>query len=308
MIEFCIEKKITQIICLGDWFDNRKYISLKVLSSMISEVQWFDRLILLIGNHDSIYKNTNEVNTPEMLFRDQEDMIVIHEPTEMDLGLFIPWINKENVSKCLKAIEKSTSQFCFGHFEINNFEMVRGIKCRNSLSGNIFKKFKRVFSGHFHLKAKKGNIQYLGSLFQLNWNDYDDEKGFYIFDPGKPKVKFIPNSRDIYDKVYINDDSELTEDLSAYEGRILKIYINRKLSKKEDILLTKIMDAAISFEIIDNTIILEQIEDIEIKEEDILEVLQEFANANADSIDQELKDEAIELIKTVHHKVIMGDA
>lgn len=310
MINFCIDKKIKQIICLGDWFDNRKYLSLKVFNSMIKDVQWFDDIWLLVGNHDTIYKNTNEVNTPEMVLADAVD--VISKPMEMELEgvpcLFIPWINKENVGNCLVAIEKSKADFCFGHFEINNFEMVKGIKCRNALSGNIFKHFKGVFSGHFHLKAKKGNIKYLGSLCQLNWNDYGDEKGFYVFDPKNPKMKFISSDYDIYVKLYIDDDFVFTDDLSAYENRILKIYINRKLSKKEDILLTKVMDDAMSFEIIDNTIILDQIEDIEIKEEDVMEILKEFAEANKDSIHPDLRDDAIELIKEAHHKIITGVA
>jgi len=237
---------------------------------------------------------------------------VISKPMEMELEgvpcLFIPWINKENSDKCLSAIEKSKADFCFGHFEINNFEMVKGIKCRNSMSGNIFKHFKGVFSGHFHLKAKKGNIKYLGSLFQLNWNDYGDDKGFYVFDPKNPKMKFISSDYDIYVKLYIDDDFKFTDDLSAYENRILKIYINRKLSKKEDIFLTKIMDDAMSFEIIDNTIILDQIEDIEIKEEDVMEILKEFAEVNKDSIHPDLRDDAIELIKEAHHKIITGVA
>lgn len=121
-------------------------------------------------------------------------------------------------------------------------------------------------------------------------------------------MKFISSDYDIYVKLYIDDDFVFTDDLSAYENRILKIYINRKLSKKEDILLTKVMDDAMSFEIIDNTIILDQIEDIEIKEEDVMEILKEFAEANKDSIHPDLRDDAIELIKEAHHKIITGVA
>ena len=99
------ENDINHIIHLGDYFDRRKYIN---FSSMKANIKHFidpmnERGItmdLILGNHDTYYKNTNEVNAPELLLYNQPNVNVIveHEVKEYD-GFNIalsPWINPEN--------------------------------------------------------------------------------------------------------------------------------------------------------------------------------------------------------------------
>ena len=41
----------------------------------------------------------------------------------------MPWINSDNYTECMDAINNSSAQIMMGHLEINGFEMHRGQIC-----------------------------------------------------------------------------------------------------------------------------------------------------------------------------------
>ena len=76
------EHNIKQILHLGDYFDRRKFVN---FSSLKMNREHFiqpllDRDIkmdLILGNHDVYYKNTNEVNAPELLLFESDNINII---------------------------------------------------------------------------------------------------------------------------------------------------------------------------------------------------------------------------------------
>ena len=108
------EHKIEAVIHMGDAFDSRKSIDYQSL-------EWAKRVVfdplkkydvhMIIGNHDTYYKNTNSVNSPELLLQTYPNIKTYSDPTEVNIGglniLLIPWINQENEANTLKLIEKS---------------------------------------------------------------------------------------------------------------------------------------------------------------------------------------------------------
>ena len=79
LFDLILSKKITQVVCLGDFFDNRTNINSNTLYKLKNEFfhffkQFNIKLILLLGNHDIYYKNTTKINsleifeTPQKLF------------------------------------------------------------------------------------------------------------------------------------------------------------------------------------------------------------------------------------------------
>ena len=188
VIESIKKQGIKTIILAGDICDNRKYITyttLQIIKKHIIDPEL--NYIIVVGNHDAYYKNTNKLNAPKELFGEFENVTIIdNEPKEIiidkDKCLFVPWMNKENSEICMKFIKKSNAKYCFGHFDINGAQMTKGILCGSSLRSDYFKKFERVFSGHFHLTQEIGNIIYIGSMCQLDWNDYGDKKRIIIID------------------------------------------------------------------------------------------------------------------------------
>ena len=86
------KNKITTVIDLGDTFDNRKSVDFNVLQRV--KKKYFDvlqdmgiELHMILGNHDTYYKNTNEVNSPDLLLCDYNNITVYNEPTTVIICL-----------------------------------------------------------------------------------------------------------------------------------------------------------------------------------------------------------------------------
>ena len=72
---YLVENKIKTVIHLGDLFDRRKYINFNTLNTVRDK--FFQRLHdegihlhITIGNHDTYYKNTNNLNSIKELLED----------------------------------------------------------------------------------------------------------------------------------------------------------------------------------------------------------------------------------------------
>ena len=183
------EHKIDTVVHMGDIFDSRKAIDLQSL-------EWAKRVVfeplkkykvhLAIGNHDCYYKNTNNVNSPQLLLKSYPNIHTYSEPIEIKLDklkvLFLPWINSENFNETKELIESTDAKIAMGHLELNGFRATRGHLMETGMDIDIFNKFEKVFSGHFHTRSNDGKIYYLGNPYEMFWNDVNDPRGFTIFD------------------------------------------------------------------------------------------------------------------------------
>ena len=121
--------------------------------------------------------------------------------------LFLPWICDDNYEDSIHAIDHSTADICFGHLEIKGFEMHKGHMNEHGLDKEQFKRFEKVMSGHFHKKSDDGHIFYLGTPYQIYWNDDKCPKGFHIFDTETRELERIINPHTIFKKVYYDDSN-----------------------------------------------------------------------------------------------------
>ena len=188
------ERNIDTLIHLGDLVDRRKYINYVTLNSVRRNFifKLGDMGIdthIIVGNHDTYYKNTNEVNAINELFSTYDgksEPWVYHNPTTKNFdGLDIclmPWICGQNYNECMQELETTNAQILMGHLEVNGYTMFPGSVCVHGFDREIFSKFDKVYSGHFHYKNGDSTITYLGTPWELMWSDYGDRKGFYIFD------------------------------------------------------------------------------------------------------------------------------
>ena len=170
VIPFIKAHKIEHVFCLGDTFDKRKSINFNSLDE--SKEMWFDplkemgvRMDMLVGNHDIYYKNTLRVNAPDELLGEYHNIHVITEPTNITYDgldiLCLPWICDDNLEQSFRAIKESKSKVCMGHLELNGFEAHPGHMMERGMDHSVFKKFKKVFTGHYHSKSHKDNIYFL---------------------------------------------------------------------------------------------------------------------------------------------------
>ena len=86
-------------------------------------------------------------------------------------------------------------------------------------------------SGHFHHKSDDGQIYYLGTPYEIYWNDFEDPKGFHIYDTETKTLERIVNPFTIYEKIYYDDTKEnyLEHDITKYQNKYVKlIVVNKK--------------------------------------------------------------------------------
>ena len=317
-----LERDISTVIHMGDIVDRRKFINYKTLYQMRHHFfdQCWDRYInlhLIIGNHDTFFKNTNDVNSMSCLRMMSSGgegdgggfVKVYHDPTEIELdGLkcfMQPWICPENEVESLDMIAKTDAQILFGHLQVKGFEMHLGQYNYEGTSAEIFKKFDMAFSGHFHHKSDNGNVYYLGTPYQITWSDYNDPRGFHIFDTETRNLEFIQNPHKIFHKYYYDESKELSlekieeEDYSKYEGCYVKVVIvERKNPFWFDTLMDKLYKANVAdISVVENFGVedMEELDNID-EAEDTITILSKYIQ----SLEIENKKELDSLMKSLY--------
>src|SRR5210317_1399986 len=235
------EHGIDTVIHLGDVMDRRKFVSYKIAKDFRERfIQRFVdmgvTLHMMVGNHDTFYKNTNDVNSlAELVEGRYPKMFVYPGPTTVDFDgtplCFIPWICADNYAETMQHIKETKAQVAFGHLEINGFEMHAGHFAESGYDKGFLNKFDTVFSGHFHKKSDDGHVYYLGNTYQMTWSDNGCPKGFHVFDTNTRELERIVNPYTIFEKVYYDDS---TTDYSAFDVLTLKdkfvkiVVVNKK--------------------------------------------------------------------------------
>jgi DNA repair exonuclease SbcCD nuclease subunit len=234
------EHGITRILHGGDLFERRKYINFQSLGD--SREYFFDPLRdydvdLIVGNHDTYFKNTNVLNSPDLLLNDYPRFKSHWQPTTIDLDGFelalLPWVCTSNFEESMEFIRNTSASHLLGHLEIAGFEMHLGQINDHGFDPKIFDKFEQVWSGHFHHKSSRGNIMYLGSPYEQTWSDYNDPKGFHVFDTETRELTFVENPYRMFHKIYYDDVQNDPEQLIAgnfeeYTNTYVRVVIKEK--------------------------------------------------------------------------------
>ena len=230
---------IDTVLVLGDTFDRRKYVNFYALDR--AKKMFFDKLeergitvYMLAGNHDTYFKNTNEVNSPDLLLAEYNNIEVIDEPKTINVNGFevcmLPWICPENYTQSLDEIKNTTSTICMGHLEIAGFAMYRGMESHEGFSAETFNKFDLVFSGHYHHRSNDRNIHYLGNPYELTWQDYNDPRGFHLFDFTTRQLDFVENPYRMFERLEYTDKEVEPIDLDQLElkDKYIKLVVLEK--------------------------------------------------------------------------------
>jgi DNA repair exonuclease SbcCD nuclease subunit len=228
---YLIENNIKTVFQLGDLFDRRKFINFNSL--YLARKYFFDKcvehdiqLYALVGNHDVTYKNTLEVNSPNLLLNEYGNIITYDEFHTLEFdGVqvdVVPWICDDNVDDIFQKMKNSKAQICFGHFEIAGFEMDRGNVCDTGIDKQLLSKYDVVLTGHFHHKSNNGNITYVGTPYEMTWADWNDPKGFHIFDTDTRDLTFVQNPHAMFHKISYDDGKTTFEDWKSYDFEKLK--------------------------------------------------------------------------------------
>ena len=238
-----IKEGITTIVDMGDTFDSRKGVDF--VSLEWAKNHYYDRLAELgitvhtiIGNHTAYYKNTNDLTGVGLFLREYDNVKIYPESEEVKIDktkfLFVPWINPENQEKTFQLIEESDSPCVMGHLELNGFMATRGHFMEHGMDSNIFDKFDRVYSGHYHMRSNKENIFYLGNPYEMYWNDVNDRnRGFHLFDTDTLEHTPVNNPYQLFHNLYYEDTPHQMLDITKYDQKILKVIVRKKSDPKQ---------------------------------------------------------------------------
>ena len=304
---------ITTVIHMGDAFDSRKsidYQSFEWAKKVVFEPLSKYNVHMITGNHDCYYKNTNNVNSPNLLLQSYPNVKTYSSPTEIKVGnlnvLLIPWICMENEEQSLKAIKNTKSKIAMGHLELQGFNVNRSVVMEHGLEANIFKNFTKVFSGHYHTRSDNGTVFYLGNPYEMFWNDVNDPRGFHIFDTETLEHTPIDNPHRLFYNIYYEDTPYQMFDASEYENKIVKVIVRKKSDTKQ---FEKFIDKLYSINVSELKIVenfqIQESEDFEaFDSEDTMSILNRYieeAEVNLDKtivqkLLQEVYQEACELV------------
>ena len=253
---YVLKNDIKVVFDLGDTFDRRKYINFNILKE--TKQMWFDKLKeyninlhAFVGNHTTYFKNTSEVNSLDLIINNYDNIVVYASPEVVEFDdtpiLLMPWINNNNYDESMKALAKSKADILMGHLEVNGFMMnVNTIVATDGWDKKLFKRFDVVFSGHFHHKSDDGQIFYLGAPYEIYWTDFNDPRGFHIFDTATRELEYIVNPHTIYKKIYYDDTKNdyTKHDVSQYKEHYVKlIVVNKKDLYRFDMFVDRLLMA-----------------------------------------------------------------
>lgn len=311
VLPYIRKNKIKNVICLGDTFDKRKAINFHSLDA--AREMWFDPLRdegvhmwMILGNHDIYYKNTVKINAPESLLEGYDNITIISSPTELRFDdrdiLLLPWICDDNRGVTERKIEQTSATVCLGHLELTGFEALPGVRMEHGDDPAVYDKFDLTCSGHFHMKSRKGSINYLGNPYQLYWNDYGQRRGFHVLNTDTLKLTFVKNPFDIFSKIYYDDvtyDYSEIPDHSNLKGSYVKLVVeNRTNQIWFDRYVKYLQDVGVAdLKIIEDVNLeLEEVDE-SIKTEDTVTILENYVNDLEDSID---KKNVVSIIKSLY--------
>ena len=292
---------IDTVLVLGDTFDRRKYVNFYALDR--AKKMFFDKLEergirvhMLAGNHDTYYKNTNEVNSPDLLLVEYGNIDVISKPETIVVDgtsiCMMPWICPENYQESLDHIKNTKAEICMGHFEIAGFAMYRGMESHDGLAKETFEKFDLVFSGHYHHRSSDKHIHYLGNPYELTWQDYNDPRGFHLFDLDTRELEFFCNPYRMFERIEYNDKDTDPIDLDVLELEqkyVKLVVVNKTDFYKFDKFIQKLYNKGChEIKIIED---MTEFQDGEIGEEinleDTLSVLSHYVDSIETDVDKE---------------------
>jgi len=302
------------LIHLGDVFDSRQSINLKVLNLGISVFEelsliFTDGIYVMAGNHDIWNKTSNDINSLKSI-KWIPNVNVLEEPETIKISdksfLLMPWRkDHEAESEFLEQAGPHDVLCC--HADIRGLKFNKFTRVETGASVEEFDKFKKVYSGHIHYAQKSGNINMLGSPYEITRSDMDNQKGITLLNVSDLKETYFPNDfSPKFKRFYFTDILESTqEDLEPlFSNNFVDIMIDPVMSLKAPLnILTDILQSqrSLKFHPYDPdqaNSLSQQIIDIDGRQFNVLDFIKEYVE-NLEH-DRDTKDKMYQSLVKLH--------
>ena len=309
------------LLHLGDYYDSRQSVNLKVLNLGIDVAEKLSRIFvdgvhIIIGNHDSWGKSSNDINSLKSL-KWVPNITIHEEPTTLNLGekkfFLMPWRKDHDTEKeCLDNALAHDYLCC--HTDVTGMKFNRYVNIETGVNSSDMKKFNRVFSGHIHYAQESGNIKMLGSPYEITRSDMGNTKGITLLDLETGRETFFKNDfspkfkRFDFEKV-LEMTIEDADDL--FSNNFIDIMVDSSISFKAPLnVITDNINSArkISFHPFDpnqNGLLTEQFQNTENRTFSVMDFIDSYVSSL--EYDEQTKEKLLKSINKLHKVIIAGD-
>jgi len=199
-----------------------------------------------LGNHDVYYKEDNSLNSVGILAKLFPNIKVFENPEVLKVNneykfLLLPWV--ESVEKITEIIEDHSGkcQYIICHADIQNASLNSFSKMDKGIDLNVLKTYKRIYSGHIHLRQeiKKygASVSYTGTPYSMDKNDVGNQKGFDIlsFVEGEIVETFVPNDESpifVKKNLYTILEMNVAEIEALIKNNFVEIQVDTKIANR----------------------------------------------------------------------------
>ena len=192
------------IIHCGDVFDNRTSLNVKSMNMGIDIYEKLGEIgpvHIIVGNHDIYYKHNTEVSSVDCLkyipniniYKDVDILEIAGKKL-----LLMPWRkNVQEEAKTLKDMQEEHNcdyAFMHGTFSLIKYNKHIDVKKDEGASTKSSDGYKRVYTCHIHWSQQRGNINVIGTPYQITRGDSGNLKGMFVLDLETGKDTFYENT------------------------------------------------------------------------------------------------------------------
>lgn len=298
--------QIFDVRILGDLFDNRHSVNIKVLNTVIDLFDFFEKrfpntiFTILLGNHDIYLPDSLEYHSLK-IFNNFKNIRIVNNVTIDQIHnkrlVTIPWlVENTKAFNDFYSLLYSGEQFdfLFGHLEIKGFEMINDVYCQDGLEKEKLENiFRYIFSGHFHKRHCHKSIFYVGTPYEITWNDFNNQKGVHILDIDTETIEFIPNhSSPKHKKIFVSEIKQKPIKKEDVVNNVIKVIIDKKIPEESIAKLITKLEEYKPFKIETEITYIEKISNEEIhqiidsKKDDLVSLYIEFLNSDKDILEE----------------------
>jgi hypothetical protein len=175
---------------------------------------------------------------------------------------------------------------------------------------NVFTNFENVYSGHFHHPSRYGNIEYLGTPYEMTWSDYNGSRGFHVFDTEDRSMIKIENPNRVFYKIDYDDSDWTVDDVANYDvdrfkDTFVKVIVkNRTNAYLYDLFMNRMSECgAVDVKAIDDSLNLESagVDEILDETKDTGEILHQYIDSIETQVD---KGRVKQVIDDLYHEAL----
>ena len=187
------------LVQVGDTFDNRQSINIKVLNYAMDLFERLGEILpvhVICGNHDIWAKKSNEITSIDSL-KWIPNVQIYKEPELMQWHdkniLMMPWRrDPQHEAETLSEFPSTNIVFC--HSEVRGIALNAKVKNMHGSDANTFDRYDAVYSGHIHYRQRKGQLRMVGTPYELTRSDSGNTKGFDLVDLTTMEETFFKNT------------------------------------------------------------------------------------------------------------------